>query len=147
MVALEKKKKDNTKKIQKKRDHMEKMGNEGWLCLVKGMAVAYGITCIFFIGYGILLTYTEVSEESLPLVALVCTAISSAIAGYDWAKCRKKKGLVFGLLAGLVYAVLLFMVTAVAGGGFSLGMSKLMTLVVALAGGAIGGILGVNGKK
>lgn len=144
---MEKKKKDSTKMMRKKREGMDRTGNDGWICLVKGMAMAYGVTCIFFIAYGMMLTYTDISEESLPLVALVCTAVSASIAGYDWAKCRKKKGLIFGLLAGLIYCLLLFAVTSLASGGFSLGMSKIMTMVVALAGGAIGGILGVNGKK
>jgi putative membrane protein (TIGR04086 family) len=115
--------------------------------MAKGMAVAYGITCIFFIAYGLILTYTSVSEQSLPMVALVCTALSSAVAGYDWAKCRKKKGLMMGLGAGLLYAAILFLVTALASDTFTMGMSKIMTLIVALAGGGIGGIFGVNGKK
>jgi len=144
---LKKKKKENMKKIQKKRDVMEKQGEQSWTCMAKGMAIAYGITCIFFIAYGLILTYTNVSEQSLPMVALVCTALSSAVAGYDWAKCRKKKGLVMGLAAGLLYALILFLVTALASDAFTMGMSKIMTLIVALAGGGIGGIFGVNGKK
>ncbi|WP_304507733.1 TIGR04086 family membrane protein [Anaerotignum sp.] len=141
------KKKEKMKKIQKKREVMENQGSKGWVCMMKGMAIAYAITCIFFIAYGLILTYTNISEQSLPMVALVCTAISSAIAGYDWAKCRKKKGLLMGLAAGLVYTILLFIITALASDTFTMGISKIMTLIVALAGGGIGGILGVNGKK
>lgn len=126
---------------------MEKQSGKSWVCMVKGMAIAFAITCIFFIAYGLVLTYTNISEQSLPMVALVCTAISSAVAGYDWAKCRKKKGLLMGLAAGLLYTVILFIVTGLASDTFTVGMSKLMTLIVALAGGGIGGILGVNGKK
>lgn len=144
---MEKKKKENKKKIQKKRESMEKQSGQSWICMVKGMAIAYAITCIFFIAYGLILTYTNISEESLPMVALVCTAISSAVAGYDWAKCRKKKGLLMGLMAGLIYTVILFLVTGLASDTFTMGMSKLMSLIVALAGGGIGGIMGVNGKK
>ncbi|MDD3394944.1 MAG: TIGR04086 family membrane protein [Anaerotignum sp.] len=144
---MEKKKKEKKKKIQKKRESMERQDGQGWICMVKGMAIAYAITCIFFIAYGIILTYTNISEQSLPLVALVCTAISSAVAGYDWARCRKKKGLLMGLAAGLIYTGILFLVTALASDAFEVGMSKAMTLIVALAGGGVGGILGVNGKK
>jgi putative membrane protein (TIGR04086 family) len=144
---LKGKKRETKKKIQKKRESMEKQGGQGLICMVKGMAIAYAITCIFFVAYGLILTYTNVSEQSLPMIALVCTAISSAIAGYDWAKCRKKNGLLMGLMAGLVYTVILFIVTALASDTFTVGMSKVMTLIVSFAGGGIGGILGVNGKK
>ena len=144
---MEKNKKESKKKIQKKRESMEKQSGQSWICMVKGMAVAFAITCIFFIAYGLVLTYTNISEQSLPMVALVCTALSAAVAGYDWAKCRKKKGLLMGLIAGLIYTVILFIVTGLASDTFTVGMSKVMTLIVALAGGGIGGILGVNRKK
>ena len=108
--------------------------------------MAFAITCIIFIGYGILLTYTDVSEGTLPLISMVSTAISSAAAGYDWAVCMKEKGILWGMGAGLVYTIFLYLVTSVSSGDFTLALSGLMTLAVALAAGAAGGILGVNRK-
>lgn len=134
------------KKRQKKKTEKKTADGNIALCLVRGMAVAFAITCIIFIGFGILLTYTELTEESLPLVALVCTALSAAAAGYDWAACMQKKGLLWGLAAGAVYTVLLYLITGLASDSFVLHLSGVMTLIVALAGGAVGGILGVNRK-
>lgn len=134
------------KKKQKKKTEKKTADGNIALCLVRGMAVAFAITCIIFIGFGILLTYTELTEESLPLVALVCTALSAAAAGYDWAACMQKKGLLWGLAAGAVYTVLLYLITGLASDSFVLQLSGVMTLIVALAGGAVGGILGVNRK-
>lgn len=91
-----------------------------------------------------ILTYTTASEESLPLVSLICTALSAAAAGYDWAACKRKRGLLWGALAGLVYTALLYVITSLAADSFVLHASGLMTLAVALAAGVIGGILGVN---
>ena len=136
-------KQEEKKKPKKKKER--KQGNRG-LCLARGMAVAFAITCIIFIGFGILLTYTDLSEESLPLVSLVCTALSVAAAGYDWAACMQKKGILWGMAAGAVYTVLLYLITSLAADSFRLELSGIMTLVVALAGGAVGGILGVNRK-
>ena len=134
------------KKKQKKKTEKKIADGNVALCLVRGMAVAFAITCIIFIGFGILLTYTELTEESLPLVALVCTALSAAAAGYDWAACMKQKGILWGLAAGAVYTVLLYLITSLASDRFALELSGVMTLIVALAGGAVGGILGVNRK-
>jgi len=128
--------------VQKKETGQKKKG----LCLLKGMAAAFAITCIIFIGFGILLTYTEMSEERLPVVSLVSTALSVSAAGYDWAACMKKRGILWGMAAGAVYTVLLYLITGLASDDFSVGSSALMTLVVALAGGAAGGVLGVNRK-
>lgn len=148
---MRKERKEKTKKKREKihsRGKTDKMpvSNGTGICFLRGMGVAYAITCIIFIGFGILLTYTSLSEESLPMVSLICTALSAAAAGYDWAACKKKKGLLWGALAGVVYAVLLYLITSLAADHFSLELSGMMTLAVAAAGGTIGGILGVNRK-
>ena len=132
------------KKGEKKKESGVGKGN--LLCMVKGMAIAFAITCIIFIGFGILLTYTELSEDSLPMVSLVCTALSAGAAGFDWAACMQKRGLLWGMAAGAVYVLLLYVVTGLAADSFMLEPSALMTLAVALAGGVVGGILGVNRK-
>jgi len=136
------------KRKEKSADRKERKGIDGskTVCLLRGMAVAFAITCIIFIGFGILLTYTDLSEESLPLVSMVCTGISASAAGFDWAACMGKKGILWGLAAGAVYKVLLFLITSLAKDSFQLQLSSFMTLAVALAGGAAGGILGVNRK-
>lgn len=138
-------KREGKQKTKKKREKQAVRSGRA-LCLVRGMAVAFAITCIIFIGFGILLTYTSLSEESLPLVSLICTALSAAAAGYDWAACLQKKGILWGLAAGAVYTAVLYLVTSLAADSFRAEASGLMTLAVALAGGAVGGILGVNRK-
>ena len=132
---------------RKKKEKKESGGEKGkLLCMAKGLAIAFAITCIIFIGFGILLTYTEISEESLPMVSLVCTALSAGAAGFDWAACMQKRGLLWGMAAGGAYVVLLYMTIGLAADRFSLELSLVMTFAVALAGGAVGGILGVNRK-
>lgn len=117
------------------------------LCLLQGMAAAYAVTCLVFLTYGIVLTYTNVSESTIPIVALVTTAISAGIAGFDFAKCIRQKGLLVGLGAGLIYAVLLYLITAFGSNDFSIQPSFWRMLAVSLAAGAAGGILGVNRKQ
>lgn len=132
------------KEKKKSKKKQEQRGEKVWVSLGKGMVIAFAITCIVFIGFGILLTYTSLSEASLPLVSLVSTALSAAAAGYDWAVCMRKKGILWGIAAGVVYTALLCLVTGIARDSFSLPLSALMSLLVAMAGGAVGGILGVN---
>lgn len=138
--------KKSEKKKQTKRKEDEKSRSQT-VAMLKGMAVAYAITCIVFIAYGLLLTYTGVSEERIPMVALICTAVSAAVAGFDWAKCANSRGILWGIFAGLVYGVILFLLHGAAGNGFGFQMAKLTMLLVAIAGGGIGGILGINLKK
>ena len=142
---MERKWKKDNKKQGKKR---EVTGNrESVLCLVKGIAIAFAITAIVFIAYGILLTYTGASEAKIPLVSLICTAVAAMVAGFDWAKTQGRRGLLWGLLAGLIYVIILFLVTALAGGGFMMGSTKTIMALVAVAGGGVGGILGMTRVK
>ena len=132
------------KRSKQKKEPKETACNTLWLCLLRGLAVAFAISCIIFIGFGILLTYTSLSEDVLPTVSLGCTALSAAAAGSDWGSCIGKRGLLWGALAGVLYTLLLFLLTVLAGNRLPLTPSALMTLIVAMAGGGIGGILGVN---
>ena len=132
--------------MKKENGKKERQQNRALLPLFRGMAVAFAVTCIIFIGFGILLTYTDVSEERLPLVSLLCTAVSAAIAGDDWAACMGRKGILWGMAAGLVYTLVLYLVIGLATDHFLPELSGVMTLIVAAAAGSIGGILGVNRK-
>lgn len=132
--------------MKKENGKKERRQNRALFPLFRGMAVAFAVTCIIFIGFGILLTYTDVSEERLPLVSLLCTAVSAAIAGYDWAACMGRKGILWGMAAGLVYTLVLYLVISLATDHFLPELSGVMTLIVAAAAGSIGGILGVNRK-
>ena len=98
----------------------------------------------FFIAYGIVLTYTSLAESTIPIVALCCTALSAGIAGFDWAKCIKRRGLIWGLLAGLVYGLLLWVITSFGSGDFALHTTFWRMMAVALAGGAAGGLMGIH---
>lgn len=120
-----------------------KNGNKG-LCLLKGMAVALAVSCIIFIAYGIVLTYSTLAESTIPIAALCSTALSAGIAGFDWAKCMKRRGLIWGLLAGLAYGLLLWIVTSLGSGDFALRTIFWRMMAVALAGGAVGGLVGIH---
>ena len=141
-----KEKKQNIKKRENVKTKKE-MGNSQILCMLKGIVMAYAVTCIIFITYGIVLTYTDITEEKIPLIALCCTVISAGIAGFDWARCAKARGILWGILAGLAYGLILFVLDGIAGSGFSVVGSKGLMILLAAAGGGVGGILGINMKK
>lgn len=133
-----KKKLTRTKKTEEVREM------SGALAICRGLAIAYALTCVVFILFALLLTYTGLSEGSIPVVSIVCTVVAALLAGLLTAKGVKKSGLVWGLAAGLCYSVILFLIGLFLGEGFALNMSSLTTFVLALAGGGIGGIVGVN---
>lgn len=115
--------------------------------MAKALSISMAITLIVFIIYAILLTYTNVSEKNINTVAILCTVLSTAVAGFDCARGIKSRGLLWGILSGGIYAIIIFIIGIASGeGGFSFTGRSAVTIIVALAGGGIGGIFGVNKK-
>lgn len=132
---------------KKECEKKEGRGDHKTLCMMKAQAIAFAITCIVFIGCGMLLTFTDLSESRIPVIALGCTALAAAVAGFDWASCQKKRGLFWGMAAGVVYAVILCLVLSAASGDFALQLSLGMHIIIAAAAGGAGGILAMNRKR
>ena len=115
--------------------------------LISGVLIAYAITCIVFIGYAVLITYSSISEQNIPLVVTATSLISVVVAGFDAAKGAQNKGWLWGLLAGLVYVVILALIGLWVNKGFAMDSRTLTLLVLSLAGGGLGGVLGINFKR
>jgi len=115
--------------------------------LMIGVLVAYAITCIVFLAYSMLITYTGMTERNLPMVVAVTTLLSVMVAGYDAAKGAENRGWLWGMAAGLLYIVILSGLMMTVLQGFAADTRTLTSVVLALAGGGMGGILGINMRK
>jgi len=115
--------------------------------LVSGVLVGYAITCIIFLGYSLLITYTSLTDEKMPLVVAGATLISVIVAGFDAAKGAENKGWFWGIMAGLVYALILMLIMTLVLKGFAVDSRTATVLVLSLAGGGLGGVIGINFKN
>lgn len=115
--------------------------------LVIGVVIAYAITTIIFLGYSMLITYTGITERSLPMVVAVTTLLSVMVAGFDAARGAEKRGWLWGMGAGLVYILILIALMMGVLERFAVDTRTITSIILALAGGGMGGILGINIKK
>ncbi|MCL2576897.1 MAG: TIGR04086 family membrane protein [Defluviitaleaceae bacterium] len=115
--------------------------------LVIGVLMAYAITSIVFLGYAMLITYTTVSERSLPTVVAITTVLSVMVAGFDAARGSETRGWLWGMVAGLVYVLIMAIVMIVMLPTFSVDGRTVMVCALGIAGGGLGGILGINTKR
>ncbi len=120
--------------------------NNQFKSLVGGVCIGYSITVIVFIIYAILLTYSNVSDKGMDVVVIITTIVSVMIAGYDCTKNSKSKGLLWGVLAGLLYSVILLIVSSLIDGEITFDGETIITILVAMASGGIGGVFGINKK-
>jgi len=112
-----------------------------------GVLIAYAITSIAFLGYAMLVTYTNMSEQTLPTVVAVTTFLSVLVAGFDAAKGAKNRGWLWGMAAGFVYVLIMAIIMIVMLPTFSIDGRTLTTTAIGIAGGGLGGMLGINLRK
>lgn len=114
---------------------------------VRGVLFAVAFTLVIFLVFACILAYTAASESLIPLIATVTEAAGALFAGFSAAKKRGNQGFLSGVLAGLGYMALIWLIASLAGDGFSFGRHSLLMLLLSAVGGAVGGILGVNLKS
>ncbi|MCL2526922.1 MAG: TIGR04086 family membrane protein [Defluviitaleaceae bacterium] len=115
--------------------------------LVIGVMIGYAITTIIFLSYAMLITYTQMSERNLPMVIAVTTLLSVMIAGFDAAKGAAQRGWLWGMAAGFIYVAILGIIMMVFLPGFFVDGRTITVLVLSIAGGGLGGILGINIRR
>lgn len=117
------------------------------ISVVSGVLIGYAITCIGFIGCALALTYTSLAESSVSLIVMITSVISVMVAGFDASRGAEKNGWLWGVVAGLIYAIILLFLLFLVQGAFAFDLKKFTLLALSVAGGGMGGIIGINFKK
>lgn len=115
--------------------------------LIIGVLMGFAITAIILLGYAMLITYTDISERSLHMVVAVATILSVLVAGFDAARGAGQRGWLWGMGAGFVYIAVLAIIMAVLLPTFTIDGRTVLILCLAIVGGGIGGIMGINLKR
>ena len=114
--------------------------------MLKGVFISLICTIILLFIFSIILTYTNVSENTITPVIIVVTAISillgSSIANMN----IKKNGLINGGAIGGIYILILYLISSILNWKFGLNVQSIIMIVVGIIFGIIGGIIGVNKK-
>ncbi len=94
----------------------------------------------------ILLHFTSMKEANLPSGALIVHAVSALTGGFATGKRTEKRGWYYGALLGLIYGLIVLIISFLASDASITLRSALIVGAVALAG-AFGGMIGVNMRK
>lgn len=114
--------------------------------IVRGSVIAIFISLILLLVFAMLLTYTNIAENTINPVIIVITGISILIgSGISTLKIRKN-GLLNGGLVGLIYILTIYILSGLTGSGFGVNINSIIMIVVSTIAGMIGGIIGVNFK-
>lgn len=112
--------------------------------IIKGSVISIVITLIGLVIFAILLTYTSMSESTIPAVTIIITVISILIGSSLCMSTVKKNGIINGMLIGLIYIAFIYILSSIIEGNFALNLKSIIMIVGAIIAGAVGGIIGVN---
>lgn len=132
---------------EKKIDDISKEKNKNIINIIRGAIIAIVLSLIFLTIYAAILSFTNISENTMVPVVLVITGISILIGSSMSSISIKKKGLINGALVGLIYAITLYALSSILGAGFSIGFNSIIMIIVSIITGMIGGIIGINLKN
>ena len=111
---------------------------------LKSLAAGYALTAVVFMVLAIALTYTDLSEDLIPIVVFAATGASCFLGGIISGRHIKAGGLICGVLSALLYILAMLVIGIFAGSRGSVVSGSVPIIVMSLGAGALGGILGVN---
>ena len=114
--------------------------------ILKGLGYACIITLFVLLIYNLLLTYTNVSADSVSIVTSFITTVSAAFGGFYACKHIQEKGLIYGFIVGVSYIILLITMFYLAKENYIFDITVLYKAILVSIAGGIGGVLGVNFK-
>lgn len=117
------------------------------LSVLKGILAAYVITVPVFMLFSLLLTNIDFPQRLIMPVVVVTTIISVLFAGSIAAKGAKSRGWLNGGIVGLIYMIVLYIISSLVFKNFEINRYVLTMAVIGMLTGAIGGIIGINVKK
>ncbi len=115
--------------------------------LLKGVLLTYILNVLFILIYAAVLSYTSVSESTMPTVIFVINLLGVFISSSILAIKIKANGMKYGGLLGLLYIIILYLIGSFSNVGFALTSYSIATIIFNVLIGMVGGIIGVNLAK
>lgn len=132
---------ENNKQLDNLKDSSKSI-----LKIVKGSLITIIISAILLTVYAAILAYTNISENTIIPVLFTITGISILIGSFMSSKTIRKQGILNGGLIGGIYVIVLYLISSLFTGNFSLDINSILMIVIGVISGMIGGIVGVNLK-
>lgn len=100
------------------------------------------ISGLLLLVLALLLYKMELSESVVKIGIVVIYVVSGLLGGFFMGKIMREQKYLWGLAAGVIYFVVLLIVSALVGGGFDMDIAKVATtLILCAASGMAGGMI------
>lgn len=125
---------------------MEAKINNNIINILKGVGISIIFTILFLLIFSLILTYTNLSEQTMQPVIIVITAISILIGSSIGNFKLKKNGILNGAIIGGIYFITLYLLSSIINMNFAVSREMIIIVLIGILFGIFGGIIGVNKK-
>ena len=105
--------------------------------MIKGIALAYFITFLLLFIFSVILTYTNISENTIAPIILMITIISILIGSSLSSSKIKKNGLMNGGIIGFIYIITLYLISSFIQTGFSVNLYAILMIIFSILAGMV----------
>lgn len=120
------------------------MEKSNFLPIGDGVLRSTVITVIFMIVYAIIMSFVDIGEKINAIFYLVTTVLSIMYGSIYAVRKINKRGWLTGLMVAALYMLIIYIVSLIAGNSPGLEYRGMMRIALALAVGALSGMLGIN---
>lgn len=121
----------------------QKNGNF-FVVLLKGSLIALSMSLILVLIFAFLLRFIAIPDGAIKPINQVIKCVSILIGSFAGLKKYRQMGLVSGLLIGIIYTIISFLVFSILDGNFQFGKTLLNDIFFGGVAGAISGIIAVT---
>lgn len=114
--------------------------------IIKGVGISFITTIILLLIFAILLTYTDIQENTINPVIMIITGISILIGSSIGNTKIRKNGLLNGAITGGLYMLIIYLISSILNCKFELNLQSIIFILIGVIFGILGGIIGVNKK-
>jgi len=126
-------------------DSLNKTVNDKLIIKIfKGVLISILTTLAFLLLLSLVLTYSNISETIIPISIVIISAMSILLGSLIITKKMKKNGIIYGGIIGIVYIMLLYLISSIISKGFYMNIYSMAMIIFSIFAGMFGGILGVN---
>lgn len=119
----------------------------GALFILKSVFISYVFSVVLLFLLSLLATFQAFSDTVIQISVNIVTALGVFWCGFLAGRHFSGKGLVFGAISGIVYALILCVIGIIVSAEPHPGTSALTALAIGIICGAVGGITGINTKR
>lgn len=110
----------------------------------EGLLRGFILTLVLLLAFSLVVTFATISEGITSGFILVSTMISIIYSAIYATKKICKRGWINGIIVAVLYMLILYIVSMVAGRDAALSLKDLWRVLLAVATGALSGMLGIN---